>query len=167
MGGWGPSRVTSRDTDLTNAPWTHPVDPLLLRLGLVLLVVLLATLAGRVWQRWDGRVALGIVGDGQDHRPGLGLATDHDGPQALLFGSPACAPCDTVKGILREVAAERSDFRWQYVDAADRLDLAAEHAVRRVPTLLVLDHHGEIVARSSGIPQRTALTAALAERTPA
>ncbi len=114
-----------------------------------------------MWQRRDGRVTVDATPDARDHRPGLGLTTEHHGPQAVLFGSPTCAPCDTVKGLLREVEAERDDFRWHYVDAADRLDLADEHAVRRVPTLLLLDHHGEIVARSAGVPQRSALTAAL------
>lgn len=136
------------------------MDPLLLRLASVLLVVLAASVAGRVWQRRDGRVTT-ADGRGRDHRAALGLATDHRGPQAVLFGSTTCAPCDTVKGILREVEAERGDFRWHYVDAAERLDLAQQHAVRRVPTLLVLDERGEIVARSAGVPERTALTAAL------
>jgi len=136
------------------------VDPLLLRVALVALVVLLTTLAGRVWQRRDGRVAA-TASSGRDHRRNLGLTLDHAGPQAVLFGSATCAPCDTVKGLLAEVESERDDFRWHYVDAVDRLDLADEHAVRRVPTLLVLDHRGEIVARSSGVPQRSALTAAL------
>ena len=96
------------------------MDPLLLRFALVLLVVLLATLAGRVWQRRDGRVtATDDPASGRDHRPRLGLATDHRGPQAVLFGSDTCAPCDTVKGLLREVETERDDFRWHYVDAAD------------------------------------------------
>lgn len=140
--------------------WTSTVDPLLLRLSLVLLVVLLTTLAGWVWQRRDGRIAA-TLDSGLDHRPAFGLALDHDGPQAVLFGTATCSPCDTVKGLLQEVASERDDFRWHYVDAADRLDLADQHAVRRVPTLLVLDHRGEIVARSSGVPERTALSAAL------
>ena len=134
---------------------------MLLRFALVLVVILLATLAGRVWQRRDGHVTTETATTGRDHRPGLGLATDHAGPQAVLFGSATCAPCDTVKGLLREVESQREDFRWHYVDAADRLDLADEHAVRRVPTLLVLDDRGEIVARSSGVPERDKLTAAL------
>lgn len=136
------------------------MEPLLLRVALVLVVVLLTTLAGRVWQRRDGRIAA-TPDSGRDHRPGLGLELDHQGPQAVLFGSATCAPCDTVKGLLAEVESERDDFRWHYVDAGDRLDLADQHAVRRVPTLLVLDHRGEIVARTSGVPERTALAAAL------
>lgn len=140
------------------------MDPLLTRVALVALVVLLATLAGKVWQRRDGRVAVAATPSGRDHRAGLGLATDHDGPQAVLFGSATCAPCDTVKGLLREVEATHDGFRWQYVDAADRLDLADAHGVRRVPTLLVLDGRGEIVARSSGVPQRDELAAAVTAR---
>lgn len=140
------------------------MDPLLLRVALVALVVLLATLAGRVWQRRDGRVTAGPRPSGRDHRADLGLAPDHDGPQAVLFGSPTCAPCDTVKGLLREVAAAHDGFRWQYVDAADHLELADEHGVRRVPTLLVVDERGEIVARSSGVPQRDELSAVVRRR---
>lgn len=140
------------------------MDPLLLRVALVALVMLLATLAGRVWQRRDGRVAVRTTTSGRDHRVGLGLAVDHDGPQAVLFGSSTCAPCDTVKGLLREVEEDHDGFRWEYVDAAERLDLADEHGVRRVPTLLVLDERGEIVARSSGVPQRDELAAAVRTR---
>lgn len=140
-----------------------PTDPLLLRVALVLVVVLLTTLAGRVWQRLDGRVTAQGGGD-RDVRAGLGLATDHRGPQAVLFGSATCAPCEVVKGLLRDVEAEREDFRWSYVDAAERLDLADEHAVRRVPTLLLLDEDGAVVARSSGVPDRRELAAALGER---
>lgn len=139
------------------------MDPLLLRFALVALVVLLVTLAGRVWQRRDGRVTV-VAGAGRDHRSGLGLATDHDGPQAVLFGSATCAPCDTVKGMLREVETTHDRFRWHYVDAAERLDLADEHDVRRVPTLLVLDERGEIVARSSGVPRPDELAAAVTAR---
>lgn len=140
------------------------MDPLLLRAGLVLAVLLLATLAGRRWQQRDGRVVVGRDhgADGRvDHRPGLGLGTAHPGPQAVLFGTPTCAPCDTVKGLLTDVAGERADFRWHYVDAAARLDLADRHGVRRVPTLLVLDQQGTLVARASGVPDRAALAAAL------
>jgi thioredoxin 1 len=143
------------------------MDPLLLRVAVVALVVLLSALAGRVWQRRDGRVALAATRSGRDHRAGLGLATDHDGPQAVLFGSPTCAPCDTVKSLLRDVAASHDRFRWHYVDAADQLALADEHDVRRVPTLLVVDERGEIVARSSGVPHRDELAAALRTRAPA
>lgn len=139
------------------------MDPLLARVALVLLVVLLSTLAGRVWQRRDGRVET-VAAGGTDHRAALGLATDHDGPQAVLFGSPTCAPCTTVKGLLSEVEREHDGFRWQYVDAADRLDLADAHDIRRVPTLLVVDGRGEIVARTSGVPQRDALTDAIRPR---
>lgn len=145
------------------------MEPLLLRLALVLAVVGVATIAGRVWQRRDGRVTSTSSPTGDDVRAALGLATDHPGPQAVLFGSDTCAPCDTVKALLRDVEATRDDFRWTYVDAAERLDLADQHGVRRVPTLLVLDHDGGVVARTSGVPARDELAGALppAPATPA
>lgn len=135
------------------------MDPLLLRLLTVLGVVLLATLLGRLWQREDGRVR--VVSTAADARAALGLPATHDGPQAVLFGSATCAPCDTVKAVLEDVAITRPDFRWQYVDAAERLDLADAHQVRRVPTLLVIDERGTVVARTSGVPRRAELEAAI------
>jgi thiol-disulfide isomerase/thioredoxin len=135
-----------------------PVTPELTRLLLVAAVMLAVTTVGLVATRRDGRlvpVAGGLSPAGFD-------VDGQRGPRAILFGSATCAPCDTVKTLLREVESEQSDFAWTYVDAAERLDLANEHRVRRVPTLLVLDSAGTVVARTSGVPARDALRAALA-----
>ena len=125
---------------------------LLLRLLLVLAVVALATLAGRWWQRRDGRVR--AVGGG--FTPGqlraVGLALEGADAVGLLLGSPTCAPCVSVKKVLGQVQEARPGFRWVYVDAADHLDLADAHHVMRVPTLFVIDPDGRILARTSGVP---------------
>lgn len=125
---------------------------LLLRLLLVLAVVALATLAGRWWQRRDGRVR--TVGGG--FTPGqlraVGLALEGADAVGLLLGSPTCAPCVSVKKVLGQVQEARPGFRWVYVDAADHLDLADAHHVMRVPTLFVIDPDGRILARTSGVP---------------
>jgi thioredoxin-like negative regulator of GroEL len=144
------------------------VDPILLRLVLVGTVLVAAAVAGRVWTARDGRVRL-VAEDDDQSTPRLssaelesvGLVARPAGPQALLLGSPTCAPCVTVRRVLDEVRAERPDLRWAYVDAADHLDLANAHGVRRVPTLLVLDVDGRIVARTSGVPRTSDLVAAL------
>ena len=55
----------------------------------------------------------------------LGLEPVTSGPRAVLFGSATCSPCDTVRAVLDDIRGrEHPDLEWQYVDAADHLDVA-------------------------------------------
>lgn len=81
----------------------------------------------------------------------------------MLFGSPTCAPCSAVKDVLARLAGERPGFTWTYVDAADHLEVVSTHRILRVPTLLVLDGRGRILARTSGVPRRQDLAGVLDE----
>ncbi len=132
------------------------------RLLVVLAVIAVAAVLGLWWRARDGRVREG--GDGRfspDQLDRVGLDAITRTGAALLLGSPTCAPCVTVRGILGEVADERRDFRWTYVDAADHMDIADAHHVMRVPTLFVLDGRGRILARTSGVPAKRDLLAVL------
>ena len=135
---------------------------MLLRLVIVLAVIGAAALVGAWWRARDGRVR--EVGDGRfspDQLARVGLDRIPRAGGALLLGSPTCAPCVTVKSILGEVADERRDFTWTYVDAAEHMDIADAHHVMRVPTLFVLDGRGRILARTSGVPAKRDLLAVL------
>lgn len=135
---------------------------MLVRLLVVLAIIGLAALVGAWWRARDGRVREG--GDGRftpDQLDQVGLDAITRSGGALLLGSPTCAPCTSVKGILGEVADERGDFRWTYVDAAEHMDIADAHRVMRVPTLFVLDSRGRILARTSGVPAKRDLLAVL------
>ncbi len=125
-----------------------------MRLLIVVAVVSLATVLGRWWSSRDGRVRTdeGHARLEQRELESVGLNGDGAPVQALLLGSPTCAPCEQVKHILGEVERERPYFRWVEVDAGDHLDLTRAHRVMRVPTLFVLDTDGIILARTSGIP---------------
>lgn len=125
---------------------------ILLRLGLVCLILVAVTLAGRWWQRRAGRVRSGGGGFTRAQLDAVGLSPDGAHAVALLLGSPTCAPCVSVKRVLTEVQERRPGFRWVDVDAADHLDLADAHHVMRVPTLFVVDPDGRILARTSGVP---------------
>ncbi|MFT5222693.1 MAG: thiol-disulfide isomerase/thioredoxin [Glaciecola sp.] len=132
-----------------------------LRLGIVLAVVLLAWASARFFTRRDGTVV-----SSQDRLSPSSLASLNlpvvDVPyRAVLFGSPTCGPCDAVKRVLLEVEAERGDFTWRYVDTADHLDVAESLAIRRVPTLVLMDGDGIVRARTSGVPSPTDLHAVL------
>jgi len=128
---------------------------MLTRLLIVLLLLGLVAAFGAWWRARDGRVRAG--GDGQfsgDQLASVGLERISRTGAALLLGSPTCAPCTTVKAILTDVAGEREDFHWSYVDAADHMELVDAHHVMRVPTLFVIDRHGRILARTSGVPAK-------------
>lgn len=135
---------------------------MLLRLLLVLAIIVVAALVGAWWQARSGRVRHG--GDGRftpEQLADVGLDTVTRMGGAVLLGSPTCTPCTTVKAILGEVARERADFTWTYVDAADHLGLVDAHRVLRVPTLFVVDRRGRILARTSGVPAKRDLLAVL------
>lgn len=121
-------------------------------------IILLSVLVGRWWQRRDGTVKRVDAADGHHFEPeqlaAVGLDVEGAEALALLLGSPTCAPCETVKGVLAEVEDERPGLHWTYVDAADHLELARSHHVMRVPTLFVLEPGGRILARTSGVPGR-------------
>lgn len=120
-----------------------------------------AAAVGWWWRRRDGRVrtSAGTVGVGR--LATVGLDTAGAETLALLLGTPTCTPCTTVRQLLGELAARRPDFRWIYLDAGEHLDLAREHDVLRVPTLLLLDPRGRVLARASGVPDRDAVVAVL------
>jgi thiol-disulfide isomerase/thioredoxin len=146
------------------------MEPVLVRLLLVLGLVAVVSLLGWLWQRRDGRVRVTAAGAGSEASSG-GDAPAFDGGQlasvgldlegvragAVLLTSPTCAPCATVKRILGELGEARDDVRWVAVDASEHLDLARDHHVMRVPTLFVLDPEGRILARTSGVPARVEL----------
>jgi thiol-disulfide isomerase/thioredoxin len=140
------------------------MDPVVLRLLLVVGLVALVASAGWWWNRRDGRVRV-ADDDGPridaGHLDAVGLDLDGAAAGAVLLGSPTCAPCVHVERVLGELAADRPDFRWVKVDAADHLDLTEAHKVLRVPTLLVIDRDRRLLARTSGVPARDDLAAVL------
>ncbi len=130
------------------------MDPILVRAVAVVAVLVAALVVGRWWQRRDGEVRSG--GEGrvrEDHLDALGLDLHTADAGAVLLGSPTCTPCESVKQVLHQLSTERAGFRWVYADAADHLGLTEEHRVRRVPTLLVVEPGGRILARTSGVPR--------------
>ncbi|MEX1162620.1 MAG: thioredoxin family protein [Nitriliruptor sp.] len=140
------------------------MSPIVLRLLIVLAVVAAASLAGWWWNRRDGRVRT-VADDAPrvstDHLAAVGLDLDGAAAGAVLLGSPTCTPCVAVERVLGELSADRPDFRWVKVDAADHLDLAEAHKVLRVPTLLVVDRDRRLVARTTGVPASADLAAVL------
>lgn len=137
---------------------------MLLRLLVVLAVVLVAWAVGRWITRRDGEVQHADEQLAPDDLSSLGLPVVDVPHRAVLFGSPTCGPCDAVKRVLLQVESERGDFTWRYVDTAHHLEVADRLGIRRVPTLVLMDGHGAVRARTSGVPTPGALHAALDDR---
>lgn len=129
------------------------LDPMVLRLAGVATLVLLVALAGRLWRARDGHLARTEDRVDPVHLERLGLPTSPVGLVGVLLGAVTCAPCESAKRVLAEVAAARPAFSWRAVEAVDHPELVSAHRVLRVPTLLVIGPGGRLIARTSGVPR--------------
>lgn len=89
----------------------------------------------------------------------LGAATGQ--PVLLQFSSEVCGPCRTTSRHCAEVAAGLDGVRHVEVDVAGHTAVIRALAVRRTPTVLVLDPAGRVVARVEGVPRPGELAAAI------
>lgn len=85
----------------------------------------------------------------------------------LQFSSAFCAPCRAVRRISTEVAALVPGVQHVEVDAESHLDEVRALHIWRTPTLLVLDAHGRVTKRATGVPSKPQLIAALGDVLPA
>jgi thiol-disulfide isomerase/thioredoxin len=143
------------------------MNGLLLRAAVLLVVLLLATVAGVGLRRRAGRareVADGellTVADlaGPTGSPGSAGSLGSPGSTGSLgergtfvqFSSPACTPCRAVHRVLDAVVAADSSLVHVDIDATQRLDLARRLSIMRTPTVLLLDPDGRVIRRISGV----------------
>lgn len=140
------------------------MDGVLLRLLLVVVLVVAATLLGRWWSRRDGHLReAGAVAPrvAPEELAALGFDPGTPGTIALLLTSPTCSTCVPVRRLLDELAVTRRDLTWTDVDVTTHPDLAERFGVLRLPTTLLFEPDGHLVARASGVPLRGELDAHL------
>lgn len=91
----------------------------------------------------------------------LGVAL---GARATLvqFSSAFCSPCRATRVLLRDVASRRDDVTYVDLDAESHLELVRQLGIVRTPTVVVLDHTGQVVRQASGVPRRGQVEAVLA-----
>jgi thiol-disulfide isomerase/thioredoxin len=80
----------------------------------------------------------------------------------VQFSSAFCAPCRATRRVLDEVTGLLDDVRHIEVDAESHLDAVRALNVWRTPTVLVVDAHGRVVQRASGVPGKAQVIAAVA-----
>jgi thiol-disulfide isomerase/thioredoxin len=144
----------------------------------VVVAVLLAATAFGLWRgrrdgrlRPDGRLPRGNdvpLGEGGEAAPVDGgvlaaLGVEPGTPATLVqFSSAFCAPCRATRRVLDEVTGLLDGVRHVEVDAESHLDAVRTLGIWRTPTVLVVDAHGRVVQRASGVPAKAQVIAALA-----
>ncbi len=133
-------------------------------LGLVVVVAVLATatVGGLLYRARSGRLTPAPAGE---LPAGLleGFHGSADGVTLLHFSSATCGPCRQVRAVCADLSATMAGVRHVEIDADEHLDAARQLDIWRLPTLLVVDRRGRIAQRAVGVPDRTALTAAVTE----
>jgi thiol-disulfide isomerase/thioredoxin len=142
-------------------------------IGLVAIVVALgvASVVGVLSRTAKFRVVRRPVpADGERGRNAL---TEADlgaplGERATLvqFSTDFCAPCRAARQVLGRVAETVEGVRHVEIDATARLDLVKRFNVTTTPTVLVLDHAGEVTRKATGSPKTADVIAALGEAVP-
>ena len=66
------------------------------------------------------------------------VTTDKDKTLIIDFWAPWCGPCKALTPVLEEISTEMSDKVGVYkVNVDDNTDLAQEHGVQSIPTMLI------------------------------
>lgn len=79
----------------------------------------------------------------------------------LQFSTPSCGQCPQQAEILDELAAGRPDVTFEKIDATERVEEANRYGVRAVPSTVVLDDDGGVVAKFDGLTQADTVADAL------
>lgn len=82
------------------------------------------------------------------------LAPTSEQPTLLYFRSNRCAPCVTQEQLLRQVERQYPDtVTFRRVQADQEVETAAQFNVFTLPTILILDTHGEVRHANYGLTQ--------------
>lgn len=65
----------------------------------------------------------------------------------LYFSAPWCGPCKMLGPVMNRVA-EKHEVEKIIVD--DQPDVAREYQIRSIPTVLIVDEQGQVLARAIG-----------------
>jgi thiol-disulfide isomerase/thioredoxin len=71
--------------------------------------------------------------------------------KVLMFTSPNCVPCNTIKPTIAELQDDYTQFEWVNIDTTKDLNATAfKMGVRLVPTMVVLKPDGSEFGKHEG-----------------
>ena len=129
----------------------------------VVIVLALAGAFGIYRQKTEGKVKVvepATVPARVDH--GIGELGERG--TILQFSSAFCQPCKAAKIISKDIANIVPGVKHIDIDAESNLELVRTFNVMRTPTIFVLNKHGQVSAKISGVPRKEELLIALDDR---
>lgn len=123
-------------------------------------VLVVATIAGLVLRRRNGRVTLGKAAENGWALADVEPAAD-DRVLLLQLSSPICTPCARTREQLTALTAEHPDLRHVEIDVAEKPEVAKALHVLRTPTTVAFDRAGTELLRVGGVPRNAELQKAL------
>jgi thiol-disulfide isomerase/thioredoxin len=145
--------------DRSSSTYPRSMSPVL-ALALIGVLVTVATLVAVASRSRDGRARRGRTGsfDPKD------AAHSALGTRATLvqFSTETCARCPQVRRVLQGYVDVEAGVAHVEVDLTRRPDLSSRYRILQTPTTFLVDGEGGVRARFLGVPQRQALTDALA-----
>jgi thiol:disulfide interchange protein len=117
--------------------------------------LLVGTGVGALWRSRQGRIRLAKP-DPSGLAPHVDELADHGvgsgEPVIVHFSAAWCAPCRAARAVIQSVTAEGRG-RDVELDLAEHAALARKLGVLSLPTTLVYDGDGRLVARVAGVPK--------------
>ena len=81
----------------------------------------------------------------------------HDGIVLVDFWAPWCGPCRMMSSVLEDVNGSIEGLKIVKIDVDEAMELASEHGIQSVPTLMLFKN-GNMVDSRSGFMSKTALS---------
>lgn len=126
------------------------------QVGIVLVLVAIATAAGLIWKTRTGtakKISSGEVINLAEIRAvkdGKPVTEFGERVTFLQFSSEFCSQCAQTARLFHDLETQHSDILHVEVDITDRLDLANKFNILQTPTTLVLDKNGVVTSRIGG-----------------
>jgi thioredoxin 1 len=83
--------------------------------------------------------------------------------KAIRFTAPWCQPCKSYTPIWDSISEERKDWVFETIDIDENHEIAAKYGIRSIPSTILESEEGNLLAKYTGVIQKTDLNSKLNE----